>query len=116
MALIREECCSFGMQLMAKLSVALAQGKLASAKDAAAKAKKQVLDGKALLEEWMKACEGNEHLQSRQEKKEGFRGAGEEGSQCPLLRRVPRLPQGECCARKQREHRVHHKRGAESIC
>ena len=72
LALIREECCSFGMQLMAKLSVALAQGKLASAKGAAAKAKKQVLGGKALLEEWMKACEGNEHLQGRQEKKKVF--------------------------------------------
>ena len=57
---------------MAKLSVVLTQDKLVSAKDAVAKAKKQVLDDKALLEEWMKACEGNEHLQGRQEKKKVF--------------------------------------------
>ena len=63
LTLIREEYCSFGMQLMAKLSVALAQEKLASAKDAAEKAKEGILRGKALLEEWAKACEGNEHLQ-----------------------------------------------------
>ena len=32
-------------------------------------AKEATLSGKALLEEWMKACEGNEHLQGRPEKK-----------------------------------------------
>ena len=57
------------MQLMAKLSVALTQGKLASAKDAVEKAKEGLLSDKALPEEWMKACEGNEHLQGWQEKK-----------------------------------------------
>ena len=74
LALIQEECCSFGMQLMAKLSAALAQEKLASAKDAAEKAKEGILRGKALLEEWVKACEENEHLQGRQEKKKVFVG------------------------------------------
>ena len=69
LTLIREEYCSFGMQLMAKLSVALTQGKLLSAKDAVEKAKKQVLSDKALMGEWMKACEGSEHLQGREEKK-----------------------------------------------
>ena len=72
LTLIREEYCSFGMQLMAKLSVALTQEKLASAKDAAEKAKEGILRDKALLEEWMKACEENEHLQGRQEKKKVF--------------------------------------------
>ena len=39
---------------------------------AAEKAKEGILRGKALLEEWMKACEENEHLQGRQEKKKVF--------------------------------------------
>ena len=72
LTLIREEYCSFGMQLMAKLPVALAQQKMLSAKEAAGEAKEGILKDKGLLDEWMKACEGNEHLRDTPEKKKVF--------------------------------------------
>lgn len=84
LALAREECCSFGAQLAAKLLAALAQEKVARAKDAAEKAKEGALGGKALLEEWVAACKGNERLQGRQEKKKVLAALAEEAASARL--------------------------------
>ena len=62
LALTRQELCGFGMSLAEKLSVALAQGMLVSAKGAARSAKEKILNDQRLLNEWMEACQGNEHL------------------------------------------------------
>ena len=64
MALIREEFCPFGLELMEKLAGLVTQDDLMMHKDIMREAKEEILKDRELLSKWLEACDkrGSKHL------------------------------------------------------